>query len=437
MKKSLQQWLTELENNHPKAIDLGLERVQEVASRAKLLNFAPTVVMVAGTNGKGSTIAALAALLRAGGLNVASYTSPHLFRFNERICINNRDVTDQELVTAFEYVSRYCQGISLTYFEFTTLAAFYLFQLERHRLDVILLEVGLGGRLDAVNIIDADLCILSTIGLDHQSYLGNTIDQIAFEKAGIIKSNSEVILGTQAQQPPILRRVAMHQNRCHLERVDFGWDSKGEQWSSAYNKKAIKLTNFHLPDTSVSLAFAAYTCLSRRFKALPDLSLLKGIMESLTMMGRVQQFITDSGTLVFDVAHNPQGANWLANWLVTHYPKSGIKALWLSMVDKDLAAIVTPFVRLVDKWYIGDLAGLERAASKERLKQELLKQGIKQIAVSETIEQAYTQAVVELKSNEVLVVFGSFYTVAALLGKAKGEKDQRVAESCKETSHEQ
>ena len=206
MSRSLADWLSYLEQLHPSAIDMGLERSREVARRLGLGKPAPLVITVTGTNGKGSTCAFLASLLREQGLRVGVYSSPHLLRYNERVQLQGRDASDEELCTAFAAVEAGREEISLTYFEMGTLAAFWLF--ERASLDAVVLEVGLGGRLDAVNLVDADLALVTSIGLDHAEWLGDTRESVAFEKAGILRQGKPALCGDLDPPLPLLQKVA-------------------------------------------------------------------------------------------------------------------------------------------------------------------------------------------------------------------------------------
>jgi dihydrofolate synthase/folylpolyglutamate synthase len=391
---------------------MGLTRVEEVGKRAGVLQFSCKVVTVAGTNGKGSTVATLSHLLQAAGLRVGTYTSPHLFRINERIQINGQNVSDELLCQALQYIDNYRQHTHLTYFEYTTLAAFYIFQ--QAPLDIVLLEVGLGGRLDAVNVVDTSLAIVTSIGLDHQEYLGQTHESIAAEKAGIFRSQIPVVLGHTAAISTLLSQTQALQNTVYLEKQHFDYQGGDNLWQ--FRELVRELPIHYLPRTSVSLAMAAYTILGEMGFSLPSLNTVVFSLRGLMMTGRCQLLVHNQIKLIFDVGHNEAASKWLAARLKEMPIKGKIIALWASLKDKSLAAIVSPLKDMVDTWCLGDLsAATPRAATPEMLQAALCGQQKGKTLIYSSIAQALDGALTIATKIDCVVIFGSFYTVAKAL----------------------
>ncbi|WP_282372037.1 Mur ligase family protein, partial [Pseudomonas sp. PS02290] len=260
--RSLSDWLSYLEQLHPSAIDMGLERSQQVATQMGLTRPAPKVITVTGTNGKGSTCAFVASLLQAQGLKVGVYSSPHLLRYNERVQVQGVEATDAELCAAFEVVERGRGDVSLTYFEMGTLAAFWLF--EHAGLDAVVLEVGLGGRLDTVNLIDADMALVTSIGVDHAEFLGNTRESVAFEKAGIFREGKPALCGDLGPPQPLLDKARSLNCPLSLRGRDFevqinatGWDWSGTD-ANGRKVELHSLPLLDLPMQNAALALQAY-----------------------------------------------------------------------------------------------------------------------------------------------------------------------------------
>ncbi|MBS0289399.1 MAG: bifunctional folylpolyglutamate synthase/dihydrofolate synthase [Proteobacteria bacterium] len=409
---SLGDWLSYVESCHPESIELGLERVKQVGESANLLNFSVPIVMVAGTNGKGSTVASLAKLLQVAGLRVGTYTSPHLIHFNERIQINGDLVSDVALINAFEKVERFRAETLLTFFEFTTLVAFDVFQQASPALDIIILEVGLGGRLDAVNVVCPTLSIITSIGLDHQAFLGETVDEIALEKAGILREGIPVVLGKTSTRALLLSKVKEYNNVVYIEGQHFDFCKTQTSWRFG-DKTDIPL-EVYLPQSSVSLAMAAYTILSDFHFSLPSLCQIAPCLQDLTMVGRCYPVDLNGVKVIFDVGHNPDGSRWLAKKIANLALKRKIVAVWASMADKDLSGIVEPMKAIVQRWYIGKV-GIERGAKTHALKLALHSHQINNINEFETILEAFSSALAKVNENELLLVFGSFYTVSQIM----------------------
>ncbi|MBI2790424.1 MAG: bifunctional tetrahydrofolate synthase/dihydrofolate synthase [Gammaproteobacteria bacterium] len=407
---SLQQWLEYIEQAHPKTIDLGLNRITEVGSRGSLLNFTVPVVTVAGTNGKGSTVATLAKLLLAAGKRVGTYTSPHLYHFSERIQINGQCLQDEQLCEAFTQIEVLREKTQLTFFEFTTLAAFSIFQKHKLGLDIIILEVGLGGRQDAVNVINPDLAIITSIGYDHQEYLGQTLDSIAYEKAGILREGIPVILSHEAQMASLLEQTETLHNTLYVEAKDFEYNN--DEWR--FGEKVVKLTNIYLPPNSVSLAMAAYTILGERFFSLAELNMIAPDLEKIMMKGRFEQVIVNKTLIIFDVAHNPQGAKWLASKVKSLFCQGKIYAVWSSLADKDLSGIIEPLKEIVDVWCVGAICQT-RAATKESLCKTLTQNKVSEVCAFPTITKAFHSTMEMVQAEDIVVVFGSFYAVSEVM----------------------
>lgn len=408
---NLELWLRYIEGQHPKEICLGLDRVSAVAQKADVMNFSCKVITVAGTNGKGSTVASLFALLKEAGLQVGTYTSPHLFDFKERIQINGQMVSDAHLCDAFEKIQSSRNDIPLTFFEFTTLAAFYLFQ--QAPLDVVILEVGLGGQKDAVNLISPDVAIVTSIGLDHQDYLGDTLESIASEKAGIFRENQTALIGKTANIPTLLNKAHAQKVNLYTEGKAFNLDETTGSWKFG-NEANIEIKHY-LPNTSVSLALAAYTILSKRYFSLPVLERVISSLENVVMVGRCYPVCFNNANIVFDVSHNPQGSMHLAAKLQSLATTKRVKAVWASMQDKDLAGIVKPMKNIVNEWYIGKIKNNERSASSEQLKKALLACNVNNTYAFETIVDAFKSALQSVSKLDIVVVFGSFFTVSQVM----------------------
>jgi len=415
----LAPWLRWLESHHPNEIDLGLGRVAEVA---KLLGFdfdGTTVITIAGTNGKGSCVSVLESVLSGSGITVGAFTSPHLLRFNERIAIDGAAVADSDIVAAFDRIDR-CRGaISLTYFEFATLAALDIFC--RAELEVVLLEVGLGGRLDSVNIIDPDIAIITSIAIDHVAWLGNDRESIGFEKAGIFRQGRAAICADPEPPQSILDHAETLGAPLYLWGRDFQLSVdrglNGNWWGVDTSGKTRRLEHMMLPQlpvASIGAALQALALLGPENKPLLETVDL-GRLADLQFPGRYQQVDLGSAQLVLDVAHNPAAAVLLASQL-HDAPVSGRNiALVAVMADKDIKGIISALSQCFDSWFVGDLIDNARALSAEDLSRELQCQGIDGITCYTSIAQAYRAAVDSLAAGDRLVVFGSSFTVAQVM----------------------
>ncbi len=416
--QGLAQWLALLERRHPRAIDLGLERVSAVWRAMGAPRPAPRVITVGGTNGKGSTVAFIEAAARAQGWRVGAYTSPHLLRYNERLRIAGVDADDAALVSAFEAVEAARGEVSLTYFEFGTLAAFWL--LARASLDLAVLEVGLGGRLDAVNLIDADVAVVTTVALDHTDWLGDTRAAIAFEKAGIARAGHPLIVGERDAEPVLLRTVQALGAPVYRLGDAFDWLREAGAMSFRFGGLPAVVLPAALPLRgerqwdNAATALAALLLLAQATGTDFDLERAAQGLASTMLPGRLQQ-VASGPDIVVDIGHNPQAAQTLADWL-RESPQS-TRVVFSALADKDVAAVVAPLVGLIEVWHLAGLAGqsprgLTVQALSERLAPVLA--GQRQHAHA-TVADALHRARDQARADERILVFGSFLTVAAAL----------------------
>jgi dihydrofolate synthase/folylpolyglutamate synthase len=412
--RDLDGWLHHLEALHPTAIDLGLERVARVRDR---LEIAPAfaLITVGGTNGKGSTSALLESTLLRAGYRVGCYTSPHLLRYNERVRIGGQPASDAQLVDAFERVELARGDTSLTYFEFGTLAAAWLFQ--QARLDVAVLEVGLGGRLDAVNVFDADCAVITSIGLDHMEYLGNTRDEIGYEKAGIFRAGRPAVVAEPDMPPAMGEHAARVGARLHLIERDFGFSTGEGQWSYwswAGRRNALPWPalrgEYQLRNASAALA--ALDCLRGQLPV--DMGAIRRGLLEVELPGRFQ-VLPGRPTVVLDVAHNPQAARCLSESLARMGKFERTAAVFAMLKDKDIAGVARELAGQIDRWLIAPLGGPRGADS------ATIESALRAADVDAPVERlaspahAYARARAEAGPNDRIIVFGSFYTVADVL----------------------
>jgi dihydrofolate synthase/folylpolyglutamate synthase len=412
----LQDWLAYLETCHSKSIDLGLDRITQVAQRLGVLSFDCPIITVAGTNGKGSNVALTAAILTAAGYCVATYTSPHLIHYNERIQIAGCSVSDSALCHAFTQIESLRADVSLTYFEFATLAALLLFKQQAVHLDAIILEVGLGGRLDAVNCIDADLAIISMIDLDHREYLGDTREAIGKEKAGILRWNKPCVCGDFDIPQSILDQAQSLQCPLYRQGFEFDYKRQGSSWS--WHSQHHSFVDLPLPRIDLQNAatvLQAIELLSERF-LITSAAIEQGLKQ-VFLPGRFQCLEKNSRQIIIDVAHNPAGGRCLAKRLANRACCGKIHALVGMLADKDILNTLRPLQGQVDYWYVSDLT-VRRGASAQQLKQSLLslQEGIQAIWEFPRPELAFQYAYQQLQENDSLLVFGSFHTAAAIYG---------------------
>ena len=416
---TLPGWLAYLETLHPKAIAMGLDRVRAVAARLDARLACP-VITVGGTNGKGSTSALLAATLSAGGYRVGLYTSPHLLRYNERFRIGGRTASDDELVAAFNAVedARLATDpvVALTQFEFGTLAALWLFA--RAAPDAVILEVGLGGRLDAVNIVDADVAVVTTVDLDHQDYLGPTRESIGREKAGIFRSGRPAVCGDPAPPAALVEHAQAVGAQLLVLGRDYGYQADARQWR--YHGPGGP--RYGLPHPALrgayQLANAATVLATLGLLAdrlpLAAAALRDGLL-GVELPGRFQ-VLPGRPAIVLDVGHNPQAARSLAAALGTMAFHPRTIAVFGMLADKDIAAVAGALAGRIDRWHVVPLPG-PRGASVAALRTALAAAGVADDAVVAFDDVAAALAAAKDLADEAdrIVVFGSFLTVAAAL----------------------
>jgi dihydrofolate synthase/folylpolyglutamate synthase len=426
MRDSLNQWLEYLESMHPVAIDMGLERVATVGARLDLrfdLRFDCPVITVGGTNGKGSTCAMLESMLMQGSYRVGLYTSPHILDFNERARIDGHSVSDAVFCDAFAAVEAVRGDVSLTYFEFTTLAILKLFT--DAKLDAVILEVGLGGRLDAVNIIDPDVAIVTSVDLDHQQYLGDTREKIGFEKAGIFRPKHAAICGDPSPPQSLVEHANAIGADLWLFGRDFNYSGDRQQWS--YGGRAVRRHALAYPSLrganqllNASAALAALEVLRDRLP-LGAQEIRAGLV-LVELPGRFQ-VLPGRPAVILDVAHNPHAAATLAQNLdqMGFFPYT--YAVFGAMSDKDVSGILSHLKDKIDHWYFCDLP-LPRAASAESLASALSDAGFvagkdaggeRSVQCFGTPAEAYAAARDRVGENDRIIVFGSFLTVAGVM----------------------
>ncbi|MGB4075701.1 bifunctional tetrahydrofolate synthase/dihydrofolate synthase [Pseudomonas sp.] len=417
IERSLADWLAYLEQLHPSAIDMGLERSREVAQRLGLTKLAPRVITVTGTNGKGSTCAFLASLLQEQGLKVGVYSSPHLLRYNERVQIAGVEASDAMLCQAFAVVEAARGETSLTYFEMGTLAAFWLFQ--QAGLDALVLEVGLGGRLDAVNLVDADVALVTSIGIDHADWLGDTRESVAFEKAGIFRAGKPALCGDLEPPQPLLDQVALLDSPFYLRGRDYDL-SVGEQGWSWYGLNHLgevlrleQLPLLDLPMENAALALQAYAVLQLPWQAQSLVSALQRTRVTGRLDRRMLNWQGKSLTLLLDVGHNPHAAEYLAQRLASR-PLSGKRlAVFGLLADKDLPGVVAPLLSEVAAWAVAALP-TSRTRSAAELQACLHNSGA-QVTAHASVQAALEAQCVQAASGDEILLFGSFYCVAEAL----------------------
>ncbi len=422
MPLSLTDWLARLESLHPKAIDMGLERVTNVAQKLGL-RFDCTVITVGGTNGKGSTCAMLESILLQGGYRVGLYSSPHLLHFNERARLNGDMATDAMLCECFEQVEAVRGDVSLTYFEFTTLAILKCFA--DAGLDAVILEVGLGGRLDAVNIVDADVAIVTSVDLDHMEYLGDTREKIGFEKAGIFRSGRTAICSDPQPPESLVAHAEAIGADLWLFGRDFNYSGDRQQWN--YGGRSLRRNALAYPGLrganqllNASAALAALEALRDRLP-LGAQEVRSGLV-MVELPGRFQ-VLPGRPAVILDVAHNPHAAATLAQNLDNMGFHPYTFAVFGAMADKDIPGILAQLIGRIDHWCLTDLP-LPRAASAEFLREQLRAAGFRESAEPgaerslrcfPSPEQAFADARNRAGENDRIAVFGSFLTVAGVM----------------------
>ncbi|OOX78750.1 bifunctional tetrahydrofolate synthase/dihydrofolate synthase [Snodgrassella alvi] len=420
----LSSWLQHLENGVAGGeIEMGLARVGAVRDRMGLKPVCPLIV-VGGTNGKGSVCAYLTQIYHEAGYRVGTLTSPHLLRFNERIAINGEAVADDLIVSAFEHIETARAEIPLTYFEFNTLAAVEVFI--RQQVDVMILEVGLGGRLDAVNIFDADVAVITSVDLDHEAFLGDTVEKVAFEKAGIMRAGKPVICA----QIPVPHSLSSHAAEMGADLLLLGRDfdchkMEMQQWSYRFHPQESSLYtgeharhalpipvlrgNFQL--SNAACALTVLECLSERLPL--DIGAIKRGLLRVRHPGRFQ-VLPGRPVTVLDVGHNPHAARALRSSLIALPYAEKRMAVFSMLADKDIDAVLEIIKDQFDCWLIAPLA-LPRGMTIQALQEKFIQHNITAVTAYPDVKEAYQAALSEAGENDRIVVFGSFHTVAEII----------------------
>ena len=425
--KSLAEWLDYLERLHPSAIDMGLERVAAVRGRLALALPMP-IVTVGGTNGKGSVCAYLESILRHAGFRTGLYTSPHLLRYNERVRIDGVEVEDAVLMRAFEQVERARLDTSLTYFEFGTLAAALIFRAAQ--VDALILEVGLGGRLDAVNIFDADCAVISSVDLDHMAYLGDSREAIGYEKAGIMRSGRPAICADFDPPATLVGHARSIGASLRLIGKDFGYAADRLQWSywGTHGRRGALALPALRGEHQLANAAAAVAALDEVKDRLPvSMHAIRMGLATVALAGRFQ-VLPGRPAVVLDVAHNPHAARALAGSLGAHAGFRRTAAVFAMLADKDIRGVIDAVKAEVDAWYVASL-DVPRGATGTVVAELLASHDAgKSVRVFDSPTDAYRSACEAAGEDDRILVFGSFHTVAEILAlrAREGRVDSRV-----------
>ena len=416
--RTLSEWVQIVEGLHPKNIEMGLERIRVVKERLGI-HFDCPVIIVGGTNGKGSTSAMLQTIYREAGYKTGLYSSPHIHFFNERMKIDGEMVDDETLVRYFEVIEEVRGDVPLTFFEFTTLVALKLYA--DAQLDVLVLEVGLGGRLDAVNLIDADVSIVTNVAIDHIDYLGDTREKIGFEKAGIYRQGQSAFYGDLDPPESLLKHAASVGANLKVFGRDYRFETDGGHWNYLGEKSSYAgLVPPSLKgDTQIHNATTVVAAVEALQQRLPvDAAAIgRGIVRT-ELPGRFQ-ILQDEPSVILDVAHNPHAAAVLAKNLKDMGSFHATHAVFGAMSDKDIDGVIELMKGCVDRWYVTDLP-LPRAATAQALKQKLISAGVTRgktnqcISVYHNAVDAMTSAKNNAQKNDRIVAFGSFWVVTGV-----------------------
>lgn len=415
--KSLQEWLAWQETLHSQKIELGLDRIASVAKSIGVFNPKYLTIIVAGTNGKGSIVSILESILHHAGYRIGAYTSPHLLHYNERIRINQNNIDDETLCSAFDLIDKARGNTSLSYFEFGTLAAMQIFN--NIDLDIVIYEVGLGGRLDAVNILDADLSMVSSIGVDHVQWLGSTRESIGLEKAGIFRSHRNAVCGDTDPPDTLINHARKLGSKLFLINKDFSHiPGPNNTWvfsSSECNWDNLPIPNLY-GDTQIGNAATALMGLCKIKDKFPINyeQICKGL-SNIKLLGRFQR-ISSPCDIIFDVAHNLDSAKVLVKNLENLEPVEKTCAIFAILADKDVYGIISAVKDQIDEWHISQIS-FDRALNSKALKAEIQKHSPDTIVRTySSVSKAYETVKNNSTNSMRIVVFGSFLTVAEALG---------------------
>lgn len=408
----LAAWLYYLERLHTQAIDLGLTRVERVARTLDLLKPAPFVFTVAGTNGKGTTCRTLETLLMAAGYRVGVYSSPHLLRYTERVRVQGDELPEAAHTASFAAIEAGRGETSLTYFEFSTLSALQLFK--QAALDVVILEVGLGGRLDATNIVDADVAVITSIALDHTDWLGPDRESIGREKAGVFRAAKPAVVG-EPDMPQTIAEVAQEKGAQLLQLGrDWHWQAQETGWR--FSNASLTLENLPLPQVPLPNAATALAALSASGLTVSE-AIIRQHLDKAVLPGRFQT-VAQQPQVILDVAHNPHAAGYLAGRLA-QLPKTGkVRAVVGMLHDKDIAGTLACLAPQIDSWYLAPLEG-PRGASADELMAAL---ATDQAVAFGSVTEAWQAAMQQAAPQDIVLVCGSFHTVAQVMEAMETEK---------------
>jgi dihydrofolate synthase/folylpolyglutamate synthase len=400
---TLDDWLCYLESVHPADIEMGLERVQQVAHAIDLLDTPSKIILIAGTNGKGTTARCMESILLAQGYNVGTYASPHLVRYNERVRVNGKELPDQVHVDAFHQLEQGRGETALTYFEYGTLGGLAIFK--RFAVDYILLEVGLGGRYDATNIVTPFASVITTIDLDHKEYLGDTRELVGYDKAGIFRKDTPAIVGDLNIPHTVTDYGTEIEADLILSKRDFLFIPTPSGFRWIYRDFDYEFAKPSIPAQNVTTALTTLATLN----LLPSETVIERCLFELKVEGRFQQ-LSEQPQVFTDVAHNPESARYLAQKL-SDFKSRGFKvhALIAMLADKDKVSVINEVVGLVDVWTCASLEG-PRAELGENL--QTLVPSAKPVLVFDSVKEALIHTLPTLDDKTVLIIFGSFFTVA-------------------------
>ncbi len=407
---TLAQWLEYIEALHPKSIAMGLDRVRDVVNKLDLNPNFP-IITIAGTNGKGSTCAMIEAMYLNAGYRVGAYTSPHLISYNERVRVNQQVISDAHLCVAFSAVEAARGDIQLTYFEMGTLAAVWHFI--QSGLDVAILEVGMGGRLDAVNVFEPCCAIVTSVDLDHIEFLGNTREKIGIEKAGIFRAGKLAICGDENPPKSLMKYVEAIDANFYLINRDFNIKKMQDGWQCCLENQVFSIPKLSLQgDFQLTNASCAICAVHHLNDLLPvDMDFIADVLSKVKLTGRYQT-INEAPLVIADVAHNPQAAKSLAGNLLNNPCEGRTLAVFAMLADKDVAGVVEQVIPYISDWYLASMSNV-RGATASALHQQLQNHSGQQlVTLFDDVASALSAACIDAHINDRIIVFGSFYTVA-------------------------
>lgn len=403
---TLAQWLERIKTLHEQSIDLGLARIKQVANIMQLRRLPSQVILIAGTNGKGTTARFLEHYLLSAGFSVGSFNSPVFFHHTEMVRINGGLLSEQQHVTALAAVWTQRGNVSLTEFEFFTLAALYMFK-SRH-LDYVIIEVGMGGRLDSTNVIEPDLSVITTIALDHQAFLGNSREAIGYEKAGVFRPNQVAVVGDLDIPDTVYTHAQTINCRLICAHEAYHYQSQATAWWWQGGK--LRCEDLVLPAIPMQNVATGLACLQQLGLPLNSSS-INQVLSELKVEGRYET-VSNTPLIIADVAHNVEAASLLAQRVRHQYADLQIYAVVGLLKDKDIDRILAEMSALITHWYVCPVA-TPRSASVTQLTESLVRLNIDTYQCCDSVAQGLDRAVQQLPKQAMLLVFGSFFTVTA------------------------